>query len=176
MSATDRRNRGRAFTLIELVAVIVLVAILAASVGGPILSSLGSIRTRHAAARLAGDLAYLQRIALNTRRRTWAVIDVAGNRVRYYVEDAANPGKANRQPLVHEATGSSDAVQFGAGEFRGAALSSCSIAGTGELEFDSFGAPYDGNETALVADGTIAFNGGVTLTIRAVSGLVEVSG
>jgi hypothetical protein len=93
-----------------------------------------------------------------------------------FSENAANPGKGNRQPLVSPLDQSSDPVQFGAGLFTGVTIQSANIAGTSEIEFDSFGEPYDGNSTVLTGNGVISLSSGVTITVRAVSGFADRAG
>lgn len=176
MSATDRCRARAGFTLIELVTVLAVLAILAAAVGGPVLGYVTTIRSRFAAARIAADITYLQRRSMNARLRTWAVFDVANNRYTLYEEDAANPGKANRVAVTHPVTQSSASVQLGSGEFGGASMTAASFNGSNELEFDSFGRPYDTSSAALTSDGAITLNNGVSLTVRRVSGLVEQTG
>jgi prepilin-type N-terminal cleavage/methylation domain-containing protein len=165
-----------AFTLIELVTVIALLGIVALFVGGPALSSLNDLRGQAAAARLTGDARYMQRMALNSGLRTWMVFSTAANNYRLYVEDPNNPGKAGRLPVVHPSDQTSGPVQFGAGPFLNVTIASVNINSTSELEFDSWGAPYDGNGAALVATARITLSGGIIVTVYPLSGLVERTG
>lgn len=176
MCAAERLRRKPGFTLIELVAVMAILGIIAVAVAGPTLGYMSSIRSRTAASRFRTDIRYAQRHAMSSRLRTWIDIDVAGDSYELFVEDPANPGKANRLPLILPLTQSTGAVQLGSGDFPGVGIASANINSTTELEFDSFGVPYDGNTTALTADGQVTLTDGVTLTIHEVSGLVEQSG
>ncbi|MFO0972969.1 MAG: prepilin-type N-terminal cleavage/methylation domain-containing protein [Phycisphaerae bacterium] len=169
----DGSRRKPGYTLMELATVMVVVAIVAIAVGGPTLAFMSATRSRFAATRIGADLAYVQRLAMNARRRTWVVFDVLNNRYTLYAENPTNPGKANRQLLANPLTGDTGATQLGTGEFGTAALASVSINATAELEFDSLGKPYDANSAELTANGTISLNNSVVLTIRPVSGLVE---
>lgn len=176
MNATDGRKPRSGFTLIELATVMSVLAVVAVVVGGPTLSFIALQRSRLAATRIAADLAYAQRIAMNSRRRTWALFDVPNNRYYLYAENLATPGKANRLPLAAALSGDTSAVQLGAADLSGAALSSVSINSTSEIEFNNLGAPADGNGTALPADAAITLNNGVAITVHRVSGLVEQNG
>src|SRR5262249_29630537 len=151
------RLHRTAFTLIEMAAVMTIIAILAVAVGGPTMSYISTQRSRWASARVATDLTYLQRLAMNSRRRTWASFDVANNRYTLYVEDPANPGKSNRMTLANPLTGANGAVQLGSGDFSGASFSTVSFNSGSELEFSSRGRPYDSSSSILTSDGSIAF-------------------
>ncbi len=163
------------FTLYELVTVMVVVAIVAVAVGGPTLGHLAAIRARAAAARIAADMAFVQRYAMSSRLRTWADFDPSQNRYTLYAENPSLPGKANRLRLSHPATQTDDDVQLNTGLFAGVSFASVSFGGTDEIEFDSFGVPRDGNSSALSTDGVLTLSSGATLTVRPLTGLVEVS-
>ena len=169
-------RRRRAFSLIELVTVIVLLGILAACLGGPTLAYMNSIRSRSAATRILADIRFIQRYAMSSRSRTWITFDVANNRYTLYAEDLTNPGKANRKAVAHPLDQSTGAIQLGANTNLNVTLSSVNINSTTEVEFDSWGRPYDGNSAVLTAAGTISLSNGVTITLRPISGFGEQSG
>jgi prepilin-type N-terminal cleavage/methylation domain-containing protein len=173
MRTTRRWPARPAFTLIELVTVIAILGIVALTVGGPALSSINEVRSQAAASRLVGDIRYMQRTALGSGLRTWVVFDPPSNNYRLYLEDPANPGKGGRVAMVQPLDQTTDPVQFGAGPFVSVNLTAANINSTGELEFDSFGAPYDGNGQALTSTGSVSLSSGVVVNIRPVSGLVE---
>ncbi|MEE8169591.1 MAG: prepilin-type N-terminal cleavage/methylation domain-containing protein [Phycisphaerae bacterium] len=173
--ARQNARPSRAFTLIELVTVVVVLGLVGISVGGPTLAYLNTIRSRGAAARIAADLRYAQRWAMGTRQRTWIDFNVAADQYTLYVEDPANPGKAGRQLLADALSTETGPINVGDDPFNGAALTAVNVGGTTEVEFDSFGKPYDAAGTAIAADATISLSNGVTLTIRPVTGLVEMS-
>ncbi|MCB9854597.1 MAG: type II secretion system protein [Phycisphaerales bacterium] len=162
-----------AYTLIELVTVISILGILAVFVGGPTMSYMGEMRSSAAGARLASDIRYLQRMALASGRRTWVSIDSGGNQYSLYVEDVDNPGKGGRIAVAHPLDQSTSPVAFGDGPFAGVSITSVSINGTSEIEFDNFGVPYDGGGSALATYGEVQLTGGLAVRVQPVAGMVE---
>lgn len=169
----QRQSDRGAFTLIELVTVMVILGIVAVAVAAPTLSLLDSMRSSAAAARMTADIRYTQRMALGSGLRTWVSFDAANERYSMFVEDPANPGKAGRVAGVNPLDLTTNVVQFGSGPFAGVGISSVSINTTTELEFDSFGQPYDANGVALTSVGTIVLTGNVAVQVSPVGGLVE---
>ncbi len=171
-----RRLTRRGFTLIELITVMAILGITGVAVVGGTLTYLGEIRSRAAASRLTADVRYAQRLALASSRRTWIVFNVVQNSYQLFVENSSNPGKANRIALERPIDQSSDQMTFGNSAFTGVSIASANINSTSELEFDSFGAPYDGNSVALAANAVVTLSNGVTATIVPVTGFVERAG
>ena len=168
-----RKPVRSAFTLIELITVIVILGIVGVAVGGPTLSYLDAMRSSAAASRLSSDIRYVQRLALGSGLRTWVSVDAANDRYSLFIEDAANPGKTNRVAVVNPLDLTTSAIQFGSGPYANVAISSVDFNSTAELEFDSFGAPYDANGTALSTPGTVVLSGSVAVQVHPVGGFVE---
>jgi len=166
-------RRGRGFTLIELITVVVILGIIALVVGVPTLSNLNSLRSSAAASRLAGDIRYLQRTAMASGLRTWLVADASNERYTLHIEDPANPGKAGRVALPNPLDQSTSAVQFNSSPYNGVLITSANFNSTAELEFDNFGAPRDANAAALPAIGLIVLSNGVAVRVHPVGGYVE---
>jgi len=173
MLIARKESERTAFTLIELVTVMVILGIVAIVVAGPTLSLLDSMRSSAAAARLTADIRYTQRVALGSGLRTWVSFDATTEQYSLFVEDPANPGKANRVAAVNPLDLTTNAVQFGSGPFANVGISSVDINSTTELEFDSFGEPYDANGVALTSAGTVVLTGNVAVQVSPVGGLVE---
>jgi len=173
-STGSRRRRG--FSLIELVTVITLLGVVAVAIAGPTMSYMSKIRSRSAATRILADIRYVQRHAMNSRLRTWVVFNTAGNNYTLYAETSPGAGKGTRAALTHPLSQSNGAVQFGSGTNLAVSITAVNINSTAEIEFDSWGKPYDGNSVALAANGTITLSNGVTLTVYPISGFVEQAG
>jgi prepilin-type N-terminal cleavage/methylation domain-containing protein len=173
MLIARKESERTAFTLIELVTVMVILSIVAIVVAGPTLSLLDSMRSSAAAARLTADIRYTQRVALGSGLRTWVSFNATTEQYSLFVEDPANPGKANRVAAVNPLDLTTDAVQFGSGPFANVGISSVDINSTTELEFDSFGEPYDANGVALTSAATVVLTGNVAVQVSPVGGLVE---
>ncbi len=163
----------RGFTLVELVVVIVLISIVAVAVGGPTLGFVGDMRSGSAAARLAADLRYAQRVALAAGLKTWIAFDAAGDSYALYREDPDNPGSASRIALAHPFDPSTNQVQFGEGPFAGVEISGVSINATDEIEFDHLGVPADANGLDLAAIAEITLSNGIKVRIHPAGGMVE---
>ncbi len=169
------RQRNPAFTLLELIVATVIVAIVAA-LAAPALLSPASSRLRRAAAELVGHTRMARDLAMATRRRTWVAFFPGSNSYNVYIEHPSNPGKANRIYVANPLTGGNLSVALNTGDFVGVALTSARFGSGTELEFDRLGRPYDGNGSALTANGTVVLTAaGTTATVRvfAETGLVQ---
>lgn len=172
---TTRQN-SKAFTLVELIAVIAILGILAIAGGGAVLSSINSLRARAAAARLSSDIRLMQRTAMASGLRTWVLFNTGANNYSLYLENPASPGKAGRQAFTHPFSQDNGAIQFGSGPFVNVSLTNVNVNSTSEIEFDNFGMPFDGSGNALTSSGQITLSNGVTITLYPVSGFVERAG
>lgn len=170
------RRPRRGFSLIELVAVISLMGVIAVAIAGPTLAYMSKIRSRSAATRILADIRYVQRHAMNSRLRTWIVFSTGSNNYRLYAETSPGAGKATRTALTHPLNQTNAAVQFGSGTNLAVSITAVNINSTQEIEFDSWGRPYDGNSVALTASGTVTLSNGVTLTVHPTTGFVEQAG
>lgn len=145
-----RSARQCGFTLVELVAIIILVALLAFTamprMSGP------SLGVDSQAEQLAADIRYTQALSMTRGDRYRINLTAAG----YQITDS---GGLN--PEVHPGTGSTSAVALD-----GVALSGYNPPLTGNyVAFDGRGIPYVGASTALSANATITLTGGATRTI-----------
>ncbi len=89
-----RLSRGGGFSLIELIAVMIVVGILAAAVA-PVLSATARTRAAMAARHLVRDLTFARQRAVATGTRSWVVFDTAAETWTVLVEDPASPGRIN---------------------------------------------------------------------------------
>lgn len=166
------RLRIGGLTLTELIAVIVVLAVISAVVV-PALTNLGATRQAEAASRLVRDLQLARQRSVAHAVRTWVVIDGAAQQYALYVEDAAAPGRAGRVPMIDDATGRPLVVRLGRGEWRGAEIDGVSAGGGSEVGFDARGRPIAADERPLSDDATITISGGHIVRITARTGVVQ---
>ncbi|MEI7658417.1 MAG: type II secretion system protein [Phycisphaerae bacterium] len=170
--------RSRAFTLVELIVVIVILGIMAAAVAPSVTQSTQG-RQRSAAQLVARDLRYAQARAVATGRRAWVTIN-PGSETLTYSEDVSGVATAITDP----ATGSQMTTVLGSaatidgvagtaiGTFNGATT-------TATIGFDWQGRPLDSLGVLLTADQTITVTASglstVTVTIVAETGAVTIT-
>ena len=135
-------RNGRAFTLIEIAIVIVVLAILAAVVV-PIAMSASSVQVVGAGRMVASDLQYAQTHAISTQSPVAVVFDPASE--SYQLSNASGG-------LIHPITNSSYFVDFsGDGRFAEVDIVSADFDGLTSVTFDELGAPDAGGSVQLQA-------------------------
>jgi prepilin-type N-terminal cleavage/methylation domain-containing protein len=165
--------RHRAFTLVECVMVIVLTLILtAAAIGG--LRGTQTWRASAAAKRVQSDLLYARSAALLSGRRTLCVFSTT--QPGYQLQQEASPASGAIAGVVlnHPVTDAPWRVTL-ADLAPGLTLSLPSALNPAEIGFDTIGMPVNRAGAGLANDITINLGNGRTLTLRAGSGLCEVS-
>ncbi|MBL1216079.1 MAG: prepilin-type N-terminal cleavage/methylation domain-containing protein [Planctomycetes bacterium] len=160
------------FTLIELVAVMVMVSIVGLVVIVPSMSDLTTSRQSGAATRVLHDIHAARQRAMARGTRLWVVFDADSDRYDVYVEPAGSPGRANRIPLVDPATGNEVGLQLNEWPYAGSGIDAIDVAGGTEIGFDYLGRALTEGEQILTQDGTVTLTGGHTLTIAARTGHV----
>ncbi|GJQ26887.1 MAG: hypothetical protein HBSAPP02_19190 [Phycisphaerae bacterium] len=169
-----RPRKAGAFTVVELVTVVVILGVLSLASAGPVLTYLTTVRGGAVASRLASDVRFMQRLALSSGLRTWIVFNTSAQTYQLYCEDRNNPGKASRVAVSHPVDQTTSAVMLNTGPFAGVTMTSVNINGAAELEFDSFGQPYDSMSAALTTAGQVVLSSGGTVVVHPVTGLVEI--
>jgi len=174
MKSWSAVNAGRGFTLIELIAVMVMIAVLSAS-AGPVLSTVASQRQALAATSMRKDIAYARQLAVATGSRTWVVFDTSAQTYKLYKENPDNPGKANRVIILDPATSKDFIVHLGTGDRVGVTISSLfiSLSNTAEIGFDYLGRPLIGNGTLMTANATITLSSGAVIKITGRTGRIS---
>jgi prepilin-type N-terminal cleavage/methylation domain-containing protein len=167
---------GRAFTLVELIVVMVIVAIMAA-VAVPAFSNSGSSRAAVAARMISRDLAYARERAIATGTRTWVVFSPGTQSYSVLAEDPTNPGRANASPLNDPLNNGKRYIEYlNSGELVGITLTGATFDSGTEIGFDWVGKPYNSGSTLLSAAGTVTLSaGGYTVTVQPATGLAKVT-
>jgi prepilin-type N-terminal cleavage/methylation domain-containing protein len=166
----------RAFTLIELIVVMVLIAIMAA-VAVPAIGNLTSTRASTAARQLARDLTFARQQAGARGVTIWVVFDTANESYSILAESLQTPGLANALTITDPATGQPFVQRFTSGDFVNVDLTSVSIGGvTGtHLGFDWLGRPVSSAGVVLASASSISINNGaLTIAITPQTGFVTV--
>lgn len=164
---------SHAFTLIELIAVIVITAILA-GVALPAMGSIADARQGGSLRVVAQDLAFAREQAINAGARTWVAFDVASDSYSILQEPESGTGYTDAVAMTDPATGQSMGRTFGLGEFPGVSIVAASFDGQAVCGFDWVGAPIAPSLSELAAAGTVDLNGGGRVSVFSGSGLIRV--
>lgn len=168
-------SRSRAFTLIELIIVMSIIAI-SAVVVAPMLAPRDDVRAESAVRKIVADLNYAQSMAIATQR-PWFVRFNAGG------YDLATESGGTFTVASHPITQVPFVVGIGPAsdepQLRPVTLGAVSFDGEMTIAFDALGTPYawDGSDlTPLSASGSIVITSGSftrTVTVQPITGEVS---
>jgi MSHA pilin protein MshC len=169
-----RTRQTRAFTLVEILTVVIILGI-ASAIIVPQLGSRDDFRVASAARQVMADLIYAQSRAISTQRKHY--VEFSGNQ---YTISSRNDDASALSPITHPITKESYVQNVGVA---GTALANVSIAtvnfgGTSWVGFDEFGAPfkYDpgtNTSTVLSATGIVQLSSGtfsITINVEPYTG------
>lgn len=163
-------RRQRAFTLLELIVVCVLLALL----GGGAAAAMGNLarqREGTAARQVQRDLSYARQRAVATGLRTWVVFSPAADRYDLRVESLASPGLAGATPLIDPATNRPFDVRLNLDAYDGVDLAAAAFDAQPSVGFDYLGRPLNSTGAALAAAGSVTLSGGHVVLVQRGSGL-----
>ena len=163
-----RRRIGKAFTLIELMIVIVVIGI-AAAMAIPMMSSATSFQIRAAANVIAGDLEYAKSMAISHGQPYSVVFDIDNESY-----EILQNGNAVTNPITKDA---SYVVNFGTNSrVDRVDISDADFDGATSVTFDYLGSPW--SDSSPLNSGTITLIAGddsKQVTVEAVTGYISIS-
>jgi len=159
---SERRTR-RGFTLIEILAVVVILGIISAVII-PQISSRDDQRAAAVARGVMSDLLYAQNRAIAQQKVHYVKFDVANK--NYKVLDVFSPAHVINNPV----DGSTYQVNFAAGSLQQMTLQSASFDGQPVLAFDVMGIPQTVNATTgamtpMTSGSVVVKSGTYTMTV-----------
>lgn len=156
------------FTLIELVIIIVLVTILAAT-AIPRAANMTGTKAAAAARKLQSDIAYAQQLAMvqNQRYRVYfngAPAPASGYAVVNNADGDGVWGEAGEIAVDPANSVANLSVTLNTGDYAGITVSVVGFTGS-YVEFSTLGVPYDGGGALAAAKSVSVAGGGVTRTV-----------
>lgn len=148
------------FTLIEIIAVVVILAI-AALIAVPAFSGASEMQVKSAADKLAADIEYAKSMSVTTQKTHRVTFSVSGS--SYDVRDMSTNTVIN-DPVVNAPF----TVTYGPNSRLSAVTIQSAVFGGGtSVQFDATGTPRDSSGTALAASGSVVLRAsGRTYTVR----------
>lgn len=152
------RSKKAAFSLIELILVMMIIGILAAITTPKVFDLLESINEKAVSDRLVEDLTFIKNYAISHHDTTWLVVSVAQNQYGLYV----GPSSGTRTLIPDPHTGISSMLDLD-DEYQDVSITDVDFGGSDEVFFNFWGVPSSG--------GTIELNSNRTITLISETGM-----
>lgn len=171
-----RSARNGGFTIIELVAVMVMLVILM-GVATPVLSNMGDTRGGMAAKILMRDISFAHQHAIATGTITWVRFDTTGDTKWEIRAETGAAGKTNAVLLTDPATGGDFIQNLNTGSFGDIKVLTASFVGTDvndvpDIGFDWLGRPLTNDAIFLNALGAVTLTGSHVVNVQQETGYV----
>lgn len=167
----DMSLPARAFTLVELIAVIILVGVLAVSAAVSF-NSIPASRRTVAERQIQRDLVFARERTMATGIRHWVVFSVPTQSYSVLAENPLNPGRANATTITDPATQSPFVQRLNLNEYTGVTLASATFDSAAEVGFNWLGEPLNTTANALAATGVVQITGGGQVQVQIGTGMV----
>jgi prepilin-type N-terminal cleavage/methylation domain-containing protein len=171
------RHAKRAFTLVEILMVVVILGIVAAVIV-PQIGQRDDIKLASAARVIIADLSYAQSRAISSQHKHYVLLETT----QYSIKSRTSPGD-DLGNISHPVNPGNYVTAFNIGPLAGVTILETDIGGTGAVAFDELGSPlaYDADTdayTTLSSPGIIRIQSGdriLTISIEPYTAEMSVS-
>lgn len=167
--ATGRSRGRRGFTHVEVVAVLIVTAIMGAMAIGS-LGSLSRSRAADAGRTVLRDVSFARDRAMATGLSHWMSFDESSSSYSVLV-DETGAGFGSATPLIDPATGSAMVIRLNREQHSGVLVEYVSFDGESVVSFDWLGRPKTEDGHRLDREAQIQLSGGVTVSLNVTSGV-----
>ncbi|MGQ0627520.1 MAG: GspH/FimT family pseudopilin [Phycisphaerales bacterium] len=170
-TARPRATVGRAFTLVEILVVMLLISVLAVA-AAPTLGSIPRQKAAAASRLLMRDLGYARERAMTDGARTWVTVSVASDQYSVLQENPAAPGRAGAATVTDPATRAPFIQRLSVNATAGVDVTAAAFGPSSEVGFDRLGRPLLSTGALMTTTGTITLRGGHVVSVAPGTGRI----
>ncbi len=137
-------RQGQAFTLIELILVMMVIGILSVIIVPKAGNLITNMRLKAAGSKLHDDLTYIYDYAVSKHDTTWLVVNITENSYGIF----SGPSESERELILDPSTNRQSFIDFDE-EFSGVQITSVNFNGGGEFFYNWWGTPSSGGQIVL---------------------------